>query len=94
MKLICSLILQLSVRQSDNSKALERLYVRNDEGKQQPNIDQLVTTLRDILEAPLEIYIIHNALDECVDMQELLKLVQDFVDWKIGSLHCGGGRVR
>ena len=86
-KLICSLILQLSLRQSDNPKALERLYVRNDEGEQQPNVDELVTTLRDILETPLETYIILDALDECVDRQELLKLVQDLVDWKIGSLH-------
>lgn len=79
-KFICSLIPQLSVRQSYNSKALERLYVRNDEGEQQPNVGQLVTTLRDILEAPLETYIILDALDECVDRQELLKLVQEFVD--------------
>ncbi|MCJ1270793.1 hypothetical protein MMC22_010690 [Lobaria immixta] len=86
-KLICSLILQLSARQSDHSKPLERLYARNNDGEQQPNVDQLVTTLRDILEDSLETYIILDALDECVDRQELLKLIQQFVDWKIESLH-------
>lgn len=86
-KLICSLILQLSARQSDNSKALERLYVQKEKGEQQPNVDQLVITLRDILETPVETYIILDALDECVDRQELLKLVQDLHGWKIGSLH-------
>ena len=86
-KLICSLILQLSARESDNTKALERLYARNNEGEQQPNVDQLVTTLRDLLEDSLETFIILDALDECVDRQELLKLVQEFINWKIGSLH-------
>lgn len=86
-KLICSLILQLSARQSDNSKALDQLYARNNDGDQQPNVNQLVTTLHDILEESPETYIILDALDECVDRQELLKLVQEFLDWKIGSLH-------
>lgn len=86
-KLLCSLILQLSPRQSNNSEALQRLYRDNNDGEQQPNVDQLERALRDILEGSPETFIILDALDECVDRPELLNLIQECVDWKIGSLH-------
>lgn len=66
---------------------MERLYDLNKNGEQQPSVDQLKETLRNILEDSLQTYIILDALDECVDRQELLKLVQELVDWKIGTLH-------
>lgn len=86
-KLICSLILQLSARQSNKSEALERLYRDNEDGEQQPNVGQLKRALRDILEDSLETFLILDALDECVDRQELLKLIKECVTLETGSLH-------
>lgn len=66
---------------------MDRLYAQNDNGGEQPNLNQLKQALREILEESFENYIILDALDECVERQELLNLVQEIFDWKTGFLH-------
>jgi hypothetical protein len=55
----------------------------------QSNLDQdhLTTTLKHILLEVQHAYIIIDALDECTERENLLKLVEEILDWKISTLH-------
>ena len=44
-------------------------------------------TLKDIIESFEHVYVILDALDECRDREQLLALVEEVVNWKIGKLH-------
>ena len=65
--LLSSLLLQLTARSNAFHDILYRLYLAHDEGSRQPNENDLIQCLKDVLAVPGQgkIYIIIDGLDEC-----------------------------
>src|ERR1700677_4885941 len=85
--LIRSLITQLSSQTSSCVDALSALYSQNLNGQRQPTIEALMITLKHIVGGFRHVYVIIDALDECQDRPQLLTLIEEVVDWRIGKLH-------
>jgi len=85
--MIRSLITQLSVQSESTPQALESLFSSKMNGDEQPTADELLTTLRQIVQEFDETFIILDALDECEKRQELLASIETIVEWKIEKLH-------
>ena len=85
--LICSLITQLSAQTSSCPDALKALYSHNLNGERKSNMEGLMVTLKHIIGGFEHVYVILDALDECRDQEQLLVLVEEIVNWKIGKLH-------
>src|SRR6266498_4426590 len=85
--LLCSLIAQLLAQTTPTAEVLETLYLRSQHGQQLPDTDGLSKSLKEIIKMPHQTYMIIDALDECTDRGELLKLIEEIVSWKSGNLH-------
>lgn len=66
---------------------LNALFCRNSNGLKQPAANALVLTLRQILGAFEQVFIVIDALDECQDRAELLELVKTISKWQLENLH-------
>lgn len=85
--LVRSLIVQLSAQSSTVPDALNALYSKHHDGQQQPSNDAFVETLQHICMEFQEIFIVLDALDECKDREELLRLISEIYEWKTNKLH-------
>lgn len=85
--LIRSLITQLSSHFASTPKALGFLYSSCKNGESQPGYDSLLATLCQMMAELEEIYVVIDALDECLERQELLATIQDLTSWKDANLH-------
>ncbi|KAF4912142.1 Vegetative incompatibility protein HET-E-1 [Colletotrichum viniferum] len=74
-----SLAFQLYIQQEAPRKVLYELFALHDNGKKQPETEELSECLRAMLQVSAKVYIVLDALDECVDKTELLKWIQGFV---------------
>ena len=79
--------MHLSIQSASASRALESLFSSCMNGECQPSTDALLETLRQIVQAFDERFIILDALDECQERQELLEDIEKIVDWKLEKLH-------
>jgi hypothetical protein len=85
-----SLIRQMSLATESIPDALEGLYSQYSEypdGQQSPTRDDLMSTLKSIIESIPHPYIILDALNECEDGDELLTMITEIHGWGYGSLH-------
>ncbi|KAI9770356.1 MAG: hypothetical protein M1839_003233 [Geoglossum umbratile] len=73
--LLRSALAQLASRNLETLREVENLYGRNDRGKQQPDKKNLLSILLSVLRSPLRTYLIIDALDECSQREELLKVL-------------------
>ncbi|KAF8479869.1 hypothetical protein JB92DRAFT_2669292, partial [Gautieria morchelliformis] len=81
-----SLINQLSLTMtSDIPAAVESLYSQHSEGRQSPTLGTLISTLKSLIASIPHLYIVLDALEECLDRNELLRLIQEIHGF--GSLH-------
>ena len=85
--LVRSLITQLSSQSSSCPEALKSLYSVNLNGQRQPTTEDLMVTLKCIVGSFQHVYVIIDALDECRDRQQLLPLIKEIIEWKLGNLH-------
>jgi len=85
--LLCSLTTQLSSHYSTCPDLLAALYSQNLDGQRQPTMKDLMTTLKDMLGGFQHVYLIMDALDECEDREQLLLLIQEITEWKLGTVH-------
>jgi hypothetical protein len=83
--LIQSLVIQLASQTTQLDVELEKLYSQYHPSK--PQFESLVSTLRHLISGFTEVYIIIDALDECTEVESLLKTVQTFSSWDIPGLH-------
>jgi NACHT domain. len=86
-KPIRSLITQISAQCPSVPDILAKLFSQNKDGGQQPNMPNLMKTLKHMLGDFRHTFIILDALDECTEQEELLILIGEIVDWKLGNLH-------
>jgi hypothetical protein len=75
--LLRSLLAQLASRDLKTLKEIERLYNQNSCGKQQPDKKSLLSILLSVLRSPLRTYLIIDALDECSQRGEMLRVLSD-----------------
>ena len=75
--LLRSVLAQLASRDLKTLKEIEKLYQQNDCGKQQPDKKSLVSILLSVLRSSLRTYLIIDALDECSQRGEMLKMLSD-----------------
>lgn len=80
--------MQLSGQSRGLPSRLQAIYASSHDGRQQPTLSLLMTTLRDIVEGLGDtVYIMIDALDECAQRDVLLTLMKQMVDWKLEKLH-------
>ena len=82
--LIRSLLNQLASQHSDCTDILQQLFRRCQNGKQQPSHDALIEALQRMLRVAPVSYILIDALDECVDRDDLLRLIHSITGWGKG----------
>jgi hypothetical protein len=84
-----SLVKQLSLAITccgdDIPAALESLYSQHSQGQQSPTLESLTSTLKCLIGTIPQPYIVLDALEECEDMDELLRLIQEIHGF--GSIH-------
>jgi hypothetical protein len=85
--MIRSLIMQLSVQRPNRGQALTSLFYSKMRGEQQATADELLATLRQMLEEFDESFIIIDALDECSERDEILTYVEEMGGWHMETLH-------
>jgi hypothetical protein len=85
--LIRSLIIQLSMQSKNTLEALNALFARSQDGKQQPTTEGLALTLQHMLRGFHQTFITLDALDKCKEREELLGLIESIVDGKFEMLH-------
>ena len=86
-KMIRSLILQLSSQCGSTPRGLEALHSSCMNGERQPTRDMLLATLHQIMGSFEETFIIFDALDECLERQDLLEDIEDINRWADANLH-------
>ena len=93
--ILTSLVIQLSARSDPCCDILSRLYLAHDSGAQNPNEDDLMKSLNELVTLPDQppIYLI-DALDECPDSsglptprEQVLDLLKDLVELSLPNLH-------
>jgi hypothetical protein len=85
--LVCSLITQFSTQCKATPEALETLYSQSQNGQWQSTIKNLMVALQHILDCFQHVYIILDALDECVERAELLRMIAEIMDWRLDTCH-------
>lgn len=85
--LVRSLIVQLAIQSGNIPESLDALFLRSQDGTQQPSTDDLVSILENMLGDFKQIFLIVDALDECKEMEELLGLIETIVGWDLENLH-------
>jgi hypothetical protein len=70
--LLKSLVSQLSNRSTDALHILQTLYSKHQDGCTQPSSDAIADALQDIFTFGKQTHIIVDALDECIEREELL----------------------
>lgn len=74
-----SLLLQFALQLPDKLSLLKQLYQKCSNGSEQPTNEQLQSLLYTITEPVPRAYIVLDALDECLDREELLTMIERFV---------------
>ncbi|PGH27053.1 hypothetical protein AJ80_01239 [Polytolypa hystricis UAMH7299] len=65
----------------------ESLYLSKKERGYHPSDEELLVTLKRIVEEQERVFVILDALDECTDRERLLKAIKNIAGWKTGKLH-------
>ena len=85
--MIRSLIFQLFSQRAGFSQAVESLYSSCMNGEHQPTIQTLLGVLRQMLGDFEETYLVIDALDECLERDELMTSIEELTSWKDRNLH-------
>jgi hypothetical protein len=84
--MVRSLISQLSEQCIKMPLALEALYSSLDKGNRQPSLDALMNVLQQILQEFPQSYLILDALDECADRAELMRILEQMAGWQLEKM--------
>ncbi|KAF8499924.1 hypothetical protein JB92DRAFT_2677543, partial [Gautieria morchelliformis] len=82
-----SLVVQLSLQCASTPSALAALFSRSADGRRSPSPEELMSTLKVLVEGFQIVYIVFDALDECSERNTFLTLLREVVSWGLGSLH-------
>ena len=79
--LVRSLVSQLFTRSPKSSRTIETLFMECGEGQREPTSRSLVQALRDLSQQFQEVFLILDALDECVEVPAVISLLEEIRDW-------------
>lgn len=82
-----SLLTQLAYRCKGIPAALQNLYGKHGDGREQTSLTALHETLQRIMEGFDHVYIVVDSLDECGDRPELLRHLTTAKVWESSNLH-------
>ena len=85
--LVRSLLTQFSVQCSQCPEALTAVYYQHLNRAQEPTTQSLLVALKQIIQSFQNAYIVIDALDVCVDREDLFVFVQEVVEWNLDKLH-------
>jgi Cdc6-like AAA superfamily ATPase len=85
--MIRSVIKQLFAQTSKKSSQLELSFSSCHKGERQLILDDLLLILKEMIEGYNRTYIILDALDECLERQDLLEVIEQIHEWKLPQLH-------
>ncbi|RKK95801.1 hypothetical protein BFJ71_g8267 [Fusarium oxysporum] len=74
-----SLVFQLYKLEIDSSRELDGLFQSHHDGRDQPATKTLLDCLHTMMRAPIKVFLVLDALDECTTRVELLKWVKDVI---------------
>lgn len=86
-KCIRSLIVQLASQIPSGLQEIRALHAKCRDGQLQPQDAALLTVLSQLIQKSDNVYIVFDALDECDDYQELLDLIETFIQRHQNCLH-------
>jgi Cdc6-like AAA superfamily ATPase len=79
-------ISQLSEQRIKMPLALEKLFSSFDKGNRQPSSDALMIVLQQMLQEFPQSYVVLDALDECTDRGELMRILEQMAGWQLETL--------
>ena len=82
-----SVILQISWQNIEALELLKDLYNVHSRGLSRPNLKDLKLALRQMIERSKSLYIIVDALDECLERQDLLQFLSELRSWNSANTH-------
>ena len=85
--MIRSILTQISRQPPDKSTTLTSFFSSHQDGGQHPTAAATITALQQLFQESGEVFIILDALDECIDRVELLNAIEEIQNWKFGNLH-------
>jgi hypothetical protein len=84
---LSALIEQLSSKCTSIPDGLEKLFSVYADSRRSPSPDELKSTLKSIIGSFENVYIVFDALDECANQPEFLKLLEEIHSWNLVPLH-------
>ncbi|KAE8372510.1 hypothetical protein BDV26DRAFT_297790 [Aspergillus bertholletiae] len=85
--LLRSILSQLFSQLNGKIESVLRLYAEHLDGREEPSQGRLFHTLRDALDAKMEVYLVIDALDECRDRDQLVQTLSTIQGWDLPYLH-------
>lgn len=85
--MVRSLLCQLSQQSIKIPASLDALFSSCERGQRQPSIQALMHALQFMIQDLPQVYIVLDALDECIQRVELMEMFKMMVGWKAPNLH-------
>jgi hypothetical protein len=85
--LILSLITQLAPQSLNLSEDFEQLYTSCGNGTFRPSPPVALRLLRLLLESLPEVFIVLDALDECLSHRHIIETLKELIDWRLDNVH-------
>ena len=82
-----SLIGQLSQQCPKGIDILDALYVACGSGTSQPTLSMLMKTMRELVTGSANVFIVLDALDECIERDDLMANLEELAMCELDSLH-------
>jgi hypothetical protein len=82
-----SLVGQLSQQAVDVSVSLDALFSSCEDGKRQPSLYALLQVARQMIQQLPQVYVMLDALDECVHRTELMHMLEVMAGWQLPNVH-------
>jgi hypothetical protein len=85
--MVRSLLCQLSQQSINIPASLDALFFSCESGQRQPSVHALMNALQSMIQDLPHVYIVLDALDECIQRVELMDMFEMMVGWKALNLH-------
>jgi hypothetical protein len=80
-------ISQLLRRSTTFPSSLDSLFLLHENGRQQPSSDELLKSLRQLIQGSAQTYVVLDALDECSQRSELMEILTRMGGWQLQNSH-------
>jgi hypothetical protein len=82
-----SLLCQLLQRSFTINKGVDVLYSACDKGQRQPSLHALLEVTSQVMQQFTHVYIVLDALDECMQRRELMDVLEKVAGWQLDNMH-------